>query len=132
MVRHSAYSFYETNTHDLTGSDFNGRPSTSTAADTEDGTSDQKSNPVTATKTAQKILRAQKQPAGPTLFFGNLGFATTEESLRSMLTRNHKRGSKPVTKDDDDEEEPAQPQKNEKWIRKIRLGTFEDSGKCKG
>ena len=29
------------------------------------------------------------------------------------------------------EEEKPEPKKDQ-WIRKIRLGTFEDSGKCKG
>ena len=72
-------------------------------------------------KTAQKILRSQKQPAGPTLFFGNLGFETTEQSIRDMLNshRNKLEG-------DESSEEKG------RWIRKVRMGTFEDSGKCKG
>ena len=58
----------------------------------------------------------QKQPPGPTLFLGNLGFETTEDTIRELL-ESHR--AKDVPADD-------------KWIRKIRLGTFEDSGKCKG
>ena len=72
------------------------------------------------TKTAQKILRMQKQPPGPTLFFGNLGFETTQESIRELLESH--RAKDPAGGADADT----------KWIRKIRLGTFEDSGKCKG
>ena len=52
-----------------------------------------------------------------TLFLGNLGFETTEDSIRELLDSHR-------TKD--------APSADEKWIRKIRLGTFEDSGKCKG
>ncbi|KDN36920.1 hypothetical protein K437DRAFT_259972 [Tilletiaria anomala UBC 951] len=37
------------------------------------------------TKTAAKILRAQKNPPVPTLFVGNLPFETTEEGLQKML-----------------------------------------------
>ena len=70
-------------------------------------------------KTAQKILRSQKQPAGPTLFLGNLGFEATEQSIRNMLDSHR---NKPEGEEASDE----------KWIRKIRMGTFEDSGKCKG
>ena len=76
-------------------------------------------------KTAQKILRSQKQPPGPTLFLGNLGFETTQDSIREMLSAH--RNVPPAG--DDAEKTSAQP---DKWIRKIRLGTFEDSGKCKG
>jgi RNA recognition motif-containing protein len=36
-------------------------------------------------KTAQKILRAQKQPPAQTLFLGNLGFETTEGSVRELF-----------------------------------------------
>ncbi|KAH8105978.1 hypothetical protein BXZ70DRAFT_917633 [Cristinia sonorae] len=118
------------------GGDFEGRPSTSTEPSAEGG--DQKSNPITATKTAQKILSSQKQPPGPTIFFGNLGFETTEQSLRDLLTRNRTRivGGKKV-KEEKEGVEPAVAEGKEKetperWIRKIRMGTFEDTGKCKG
>lgn len=76
-------------------------------------------------KTAQKILSAQKQPAGPTLFLGNLGFETTEQSIRQML-ESHR--IKPAVEG----VEEQSGEKKDVWIRKIRLGTFEDSGKCKG
>lgn len=39
------------------------------------------------TKTAQRILRAQKNPAAPTLFMGNLSFETTEDNIKEMLER---------------------------------------------
>ena len=78
------------------------------------------SNLTGHTKTAQKILRMQKQPPGPTLFFDNLGFETTQESIRELLESH--RAKDPAGGADTDT----------KWIRKIRLGTFEDSGKCKG
>ncbi|CDO71351.1 hypothetical protein BN946_scf184908.g109 [Trametes cinnabarina] len=95
------------------GDDFNGRP-TATTTTGADGAEPGAPKATGLTKTAQKILRVQKQPAGPTLFFGNLGFETTEESIRELLDSH-----RPKTVD-------------EKWIRKVRMGTFEDSGKCKG
>lgn len=91
-------------------------------------------------KTAQKILRSQKQPAAPTLFMGNLGFQTTEESIIDLFTRNRvKPKAKPESDDErevkqEDEDQCKEGEKKEKakWIKKIRLGTFEDTGKCKG
>ena len=98
------------------------------------------------TKVAQKILGAQKQPPGPTLFFGNLGFEATEDSIRQLLEAHRKKpAGTPAGADgdesvDDEEEDDVSKvksigkgsQKEDKWIRKIRMGTFEDSGKCKG
>ena len=91
------------------------------------------------TKFAQKILSAQKQPPAPTLFFGNLGFETTVDSIRGLLEahkekRNADNNTTNITTSEsaidsganngDDIDDP--------WIRKIRMGTFEDSGLCKG
>ncbi|BGP07305.1 Nucleolar protein 13 [Rhodotorula toruloides] len=135
--------------------------------------------PATLNRTARKILSRQKNPAGPTLFLGNLGFETTVEDIRDMFDRNQRRGREwakgGVEEDEEeggeregegeegekkDEEEASeggegedrpksdkkreQKKKREKGapldlakakdagIRKVRLGTFEDSGKCKG
>ncbi|KAI8084595.1 uncharacterized protein BX664DRAFT_248754, partial [Halteromyces radiatus] len=49
----------------------------------------------------------QKNPPCPTLFLGNLGFDCTKEAIQELFA----------------------------WagdIRQVRLGTFQDSGKCKG
>lgn len=148
-------------------------------------------------RTARKILSRQRNPAGPTLFIGNLGFETVSEDIRDMFDRNQRRssewapggseekkaekkkgkGKQPAdgeeggsdaesdadaagdSEDDDAAEEEegdgakgdadkaearkARKEKKDKGpldlskakdagIRKIRLGTFEDSGKCKG
>ncbi|GAA5987017.1 hypothetical protein JCM10908_000993 [Rhodotorula pacifica] len=151
-------------------------------------------------RTARKILSRQRNPAGPTLFLGNLGFETTVEDIRDMFDRNQRRASewapggnpdakKEKTKkgkgkvaegeeeeekegsegddgedesdaeaggesgdeedgsNDEDEQKKDRKGKKEKkkdrgpldlskakhaGIRKVRLGTFEDSGKCKG
>lgn len=108
------------------GGDFTGRPSTSTQTD---GDNEAKEKLTGHSKTAQKILASQKQPAGPTLFFGNLGFETTEQSIREMLNAHR---SKPSVATNNAEEAEATGERKGGWIRKIRLGTFEDSGKCKG
>ena len=92
-------------------------------------------------KFAQKVLSAQKQPPAPTLFFGNLGFETTTESIGGLLDAHRAKEKKKsetvrVTSsesadninNDDDNVAP----KKDPWIRKIRMGTFEDSGLCKG
>ncbi|CAL1701000.1 unnamed protein product [Somion occarium] len=105
------------------GDDFDGRPSTS-KADPAEGTP---GKPSGTTKTAQKILSAQKQPPGPTLFLGNLGFAATDESIREMFDRTRTQ-SKGGAEPEDEEQKPGLSAS----IRKIRMGTFEDTGKCKG
>ncbi|CCL99407.1 uncharacterized protein FIBRA_01425 [Fibroporia radiculosa] len=102
------------------GDDFNGRPAAADAGGTAEAS---KSNLSGHTKTAQKILQAQKQPAGPTLFLGNLGFETTVQSIRDLFDSH--RVKAPTTSDESTSKPDA-------WIRKVRLGTFEDSGKCKG
>ncbi|EPT03662.1 hypothetical protein FOMPIDRAFT_1035281 [Fomitopsis schrenkii] len=115
------------------GDDFNGRPAP--AADTDPGAS---GKPCLSghTKTAQKILRAQKHPAGPTLFLGNLGFETTDQSVRQLFDSHRaKPPAKPQSGADSGAEEIADAETDAKpkpWIRKVRMGTFEDSGKCKG
>lgn len=87
-------------------------------------------------KFAQKILSAQKQPPAPTLFFGNLGFETTVESIRGLLEA-HRSKEKEKGKSEDVSSESVNNNDgangaNDPWIRKIRMGTFEDSGLCKG
>lgn len=96
-------------------------------------------------KMAQKILRVQKQPPAMTLFLGNLGFATTEASIRELFEahrywRSMEKGKgkgagvnaeKQKAREDGDGDEGAAKSKDP-WIRKIRMGTFEDSGNCKG
>jgi len=88
----------------------------------------------TSSKTAQRILRAQKNPPAPTLFFGNLGFEVTEPSLREFLNAHRPKpmkGKKAAT-DIEEHDVVVGPKADDDWIRKVRLGTFEDSGLCKG
>ncbi|TFL05841.1 hypothetical protein BDV98DRAFT_542009 [Pterulicium gracile] len=85
--------------------------------------------PGTYTKTAQKILKQQKQPPAPTLFLGNLGFNTTEESIKELLNAHR---TKPRSAKVAEGEEAEAPDADANWIRKVRMGTFEDSGLCKG
>jgi len=115
-----------------------------TTTTTTESTTSRPGAPKTGlTKLGQKILAAQKQPPGPTLFFGNLGFEATEESIRQLLEAHRKKpaetpvgdggGESAEDDDEDDKGSKAKPKgKEDKWIRKIRMGTFEDSGKCKG
>ncbi|KAK0190502.1 hypothetical protein F5146DRAFT_930357, partial [Armillaria mellea] len=102
------------------GDDFAGRPSAPALEETKLLVGGK-----THSKSAQKILRAQKQPPAPTLFLGNLGFDTTNDSIRQLF-EGHRR-----LKEKDKAEVEAQEAKDP-WIRKIRMGTFEDSGACKG
>ncbi|THV08143.1 hypothetical protein K435DRAFT_707727 [Dendrothele bispora CBS 962.96] len=109
------------------GDSFEGRPKP--AVPIEETSGDQKyGTSKSLSKTAQKILSQQKKPPAPTLFLGNLPFETTEDSLREMLDA-HRRKTKEVNKDDDLQEGVKE---KEDWIRRIRLGTFEDTGVCKG
>jgi RNA recognition motif-containing protein len=86
------------------------------------------------TKTQQKILRVQKQPPAPTLFLGNLGFDTTEDSIRELFQahRHPQKAGKAIKVDDADVNAEDESSAKDVWIRKIRMGTFEDSGACKG
>ncbi|KAF9472179.1 hypothetical protein BDN70DRAFT_868641 [Pholiota conissans] len=138
------------------GDSFEGRPAATAAGELT--LTDPALVHKTHSKTAQKILRAQKQPPASTLFLGNLGYETTEASIRQLLDA-HRPGNKkgkdvardlPAEKDDkkDDEEDKdvseemdtavedestsQKPKPKDDWIRQIRMGTFEDSGLCKG
>lgn len=108
------------------GDDFTGRPAAPAAAAAEGDKST-----AGHSKTAQKILSVQTQPPAPTLFFGNLGFETTQESLRGLLEAHRKAKPEPET-DGNAETVEGGGEKKDAWIRKIRMGTFEDSGLCKG
>jgi hypothetical protein len=170
------------------GSDYEGRPAldatalalAQTASATPVDGAVPKQGRTGLTKTAQKILRAQKNPPAPTLFVGNLSFSTTEAGLRELIERSARTreewASKRRPKEERKNEEPgkaapaaaaaegsASPQpeaaagdaadegkpqekkrkREEKekraegeirgaGVRKIRMGEFEDSGKCKG
>ncbi|KAG6854365.1 hypothetical protein C0991_007870 [Blastosporella zonata] len=126
------------------GDDFTGRPAAPGADTAPAGT-------ITHSKTAQKILRAQKQPPAPTLFLGNLGFETTELDIRQLLEAHRPKPTKKKAPEgdesasdaeaDEEKDEEKEKEKKEKekkqtpkdvWLRKVRMGTFEDSGLCKG
>jgi len=87
------------------------------------------------TKFAQRVLSAQKQPPAPTLFLGNLGFETTTESIRVLLEAHRakeKRNANAASSESATTTTTNDDGANDPWIRKIRMGTFEDSGLCKG
>ena len=106
------------------GDDFAGRP---LAPGVDVKTNDSALAQRTHSKTAQKILRVQKQPPAPTLFIGNLGFETTDDAIRQLFEA-HRAVSKKEVKEEEGEEKKTK----DVWIRKVRMGTFEDSGLCKG
>ncbi|KAF5363719.1 hypothetical protein D9756_000290 [Leucocoprinus leucothites] len=107
------------------GDDYKGRPEQPVVDTTVTVNGAKKS----LSKSAQKILRNQKQPPAPTLFFGNLSFDTTEDSIRELLEAHRE---KVKQKGKSRESNEGEGENGEPWIRKVRLGTFEDSGKCKG
>jgi hypothetical protein len=116
------------------GSDFTGRPSAPAPIQPDARTTSESEVTSVApqsghSKFAQKILRKQKQPPAPTLFMGNLPFEIVIQDIRTMLEVH--RNSKSKQKEEKSED-PQLPRSNDKWLKKIRLGTFEDSGKCKG
>lgn len=102
----------------LTGNDFTGRPE-------KDGDSRAALNPLTGlTKTARKILSQQKNAPCQTLFLGNLSFETTEDEIAALFGRTHPK-QKALSQTENSEDD-------KKKSIKVRMGTFEDSGKCKG
>ncbi|KAH7887434.1 hypothetical protein F5I97DRAFT_828079 [Phlebopus sp. FC_14] len=115
------------------GNDFKGRPTKATE-ETAEGEIKPKDTKASSglTKTAQKILRRQKQPPAPTLFLGNLGFDTTEDSIRQLFeAHRHFKPGIDKTQGKDVAAEGGNGE-NDVWMRRIRMGTFEDSGNCKG
>lgn len=91
-------------------------------------------------------MRDQKQPPAQTLFLGNLGFETTEKSIRELFEA-HKVKPKKKKEVEEAPEENVEKEGKEAGkvtgkeaveedkgvgIRKVRLGTFEDTGACKG
>ena len=129
MVCHPWLYFSSTstsNTYLFLGDDYTGRPTPATGADGSSGKNSVDGS-KTHSKTAQKILRVQKQPPAPTLFIGNLGFETTEDAIRELFEVHKEKKAKEETGDD-----PKPRERTDVWIRKIRMGTFEDSGLCKG
>ncbi|KIK67578.1 hypothetical protein GYMLUDRAFT_237810 [Collybiopsis luxurians FD-317 M1] len=118
------------------GDDYAGRPVAAANVEASSGGK-------THSKTALKILKAQKQPPAPTLFLGNLPFETTEDDIRGLLNAHKEKKNKSSSsrkrkaeEEGEGEDEDVDPKVNadseEDWIRRIRLGTFEDSGLCKG
>ncbi|CAE7221273.1 unnamed protein product [Rhizoctonia solani] len=111
------------------GDDFAGRPNVP-KPEAVSGEDVKASTPNTHTKTAQKILAAQKQPAAQTLFMGNLPFEAKEEDIRQMIEGHGLPSDLETQAKDGTAKNPgAKPQR---WLKKIRMGTFEDSGLCKG
>jgi len=107
------------------GDNFEGRPKPVVSTEETSGDQPHVVN-KSLSKTAQKILSQQKKPPAPTLFIGNLPFETTEESLREMVDAHRPKEQKGKEKGTQEEMEGVD------WIRRIRLGTFEDTGVCKG
>jgi len=117
------------------GDSFEGRPSKpGVSMSTDDDLGAAQGNLKGRSKFAQKILSAQKQPPAPTLFLGNLGFETTVDSIRGLLDAHRPKEEKEKKKSETASSESVDNDatKKDRWIRKIRMGTFEDSGLCKG
>ncbi|KAH6914665.1 hypothetical protein BKA70DRAFT_1256707 [Coprinopsis sp. MPI-PUGE-AT-0042] len=115
------------------GGDFSGRP---VAPGVDVKTNDSELAQKTHSKTAQKILRSQKQPPAPTLFLGNLPFETTDDDIRQLFEA-HRQAPKAAKKKVERAEDVDAPVKGaekskDEFILKVRMGTFEDSGMCKG
>lgn len=114
------------------GDDFAGRPAVpKIAASLEEASAPTKPSTSGHSKTAQKILAAQKQPAAQTLFMGNLPFETKEEEIRQMI-EGHGLPSDLEEQAKNDGIAKTPGGKPLRWLKKIRMGTFEDTGLCKG
>ncbi|KAH7105492.1 hypothetical protein BKA62DRAFT_391650 [Auriculariales sp. MPI-PUGE-AT-0066] len=109
------------------GDDFTGRPATAATGTTTECSA----KSITHSKTAQRILASQKHTASPTLFLGNLGFETTEQSIQDMIDAHTSHAAAKASDPAADDDTVSQS-KSKAGIRKVRMGTFEDSGLCKG
>lgn len=139
------------------GGDFAGRPETAidpSIASAATPSSSSAAGTTGLSKFSQKVLKRQKQPPAPTLFMGNLGFEATADSIRAMIEAHEKvRDDKAKARKKNAEKEKGKKKNDEMDIEdgksegegdndeeerkevslvKVRVGTFEDSGKCKG
>jgi hypothetical protein len=127
------------------GDDFTGRPtSTPTGSTTENSVATAAGPSTGLSRFAQKVLKRQNQPPAPTLFIGNLGFEATADSIREMieahervrnakaLARMKKQIATTLDEDSASSSEGPSEEQNEPSLVKVRIGTFEDSGNCKG
>ncbi|SPO31461.1 related to RNA-binding protein rnp24 [Ustilago trichophora] len=73
------------------------------------------------TKTAQKILRAQKNPPSMTLFLGNLSFNTTEQGVRDLFDHSASKRN-PIKKNKE-----RKPTKKENVKCKVEKSSSSDS-----
>lgn len=78
-------------------------------------------------------LGKQTRPESSTLFVGNLPFDATEEALRDFVEEN---AEAPEPRDDDSDDQKVRQDGGrggkKSGLRKVRLGAFEDTGRCKG
>ncbi|KAG2115817.1 uncharacterized protein F5147DRAFT_381774 [Suillus discolor] len=111
------------------GNDFVGRPITTPPAGTQEDAKGPSSGKSVSDLT--KTLRVQKQPPAQTLFLGNLGFDTTVDSIRELFeAHRHPQKSGKGVKANEAEASAGEDDNVTKdvWLRKVRMGTFEDSG----
>ncbi|GAA98027.1 uncharacterized protein L969DRAFT_46925 [Mixia osmundae IAM 14324] len=126
-------------------SNFEGRPATPANKATEAllasgvplpaGTINKTSNSLS--RTAKEILDRQTNDPAQTLFVGNLSFEATDALVRALFDNNahaaaQSQKPKRAAASSSEEPEDDNPDKFTAGIRKVRLGTFEDTGKCKG
>ena len=133
----------------MTGEDFTGRPASTVAGQATESSPSIEARPSGGlSRFAQKVLKHQKQPPAPTLFIGNLSFEATADSIRAMIEahekarnakalarmKNAKRLAKQLSTSEEDSasSEEQSEEQNEPSLVKVRVGTFEDSGNCKG
>jgi hypothetical protein len=100
---------------------------------------------------AYGILKRQQHPESSTLFMGNLPFDATEEGLRDYIELNADEKAEADLKQEQEDKaeqgetgeggeekkadvpERVDPRGGKKsGLRKVRLGAFEDTGRCKG
>ncbi|ORX40994.1 hypothetical protein BD324DRAFT_678396 [Kockovaella imperatae] len=106
--------------------------------------------PKPAKEAGAAILKKQPNKPSATLFVGNLSFDTTEEGLRDFIESNASGSGEKIDTEESaikNEEADVDPDAEDKdevedldkhrggkksGLRKVRLGAFEDSGRCKG
>ncbi|WVO20429.1 uncharacterized protein IAS62_001725 [Cryptococcus decagattii] len=78
---------------------------------------------------AQDIGSSSKRPETSTLYMGNLPFDATEEALRDLIEGNVP--DREIVDEEGAEEIGARGGKKS-GLKKVRMATFEDTGRCKG
>ncbi|WWD20742.1 hypothetical protein CI109_105218 [Kwoniella shandongensis] len=88
--------------------------------------------PKPLSTTADDLGSASRRPETSSLYFGNLPFDATELGLRDLVEENAVEREVVEPEEGAEEVEIGERGGKKSGLKKVRLGAFEDTGRCKG